>query len=100
MGRVPLNPSGNTRPTFAWERITDPRCDRPGGPTSSPDRSFHPGALRLARSPERPPQPRVDRVEEIVGRIIRQPDLALIVLPDQRLGRQIDRQQWRLDYRR
>jgi len=35
--------------------------------------------------------PFVDRVEEIVGRIIRQPDLALIVLPDQRLGRQIDR---------
>jgi hypothetical protein len=36
--------------------------------------------------------PLVDCVEEIIGRIIRQPDLALIVLPDQRLGRQIDRQ--------
>ena len=42
--------------------------------------------------------PFVERIEEIVGGIIRQPDLALIVLPDQRLGRQIDRHQWRLDH--
>src|SRR5580692_938827 len=42
--------------------------------------------------------PRVDRVVEIVGRIIRQPDLALIILPDQRLRRHVDRQQWRLDH--
>jgi hypothetical protein len=44
--------------------------------------------------------PFVERIEEIVGRIIRQPDLALIVLPDQRLGRQIDRHQWGFDHGR
>jgi len=42
--------------------------------------------------------PRVDRVVEIVGRIIRQPNLALIVLPDQRFRRHVDRQQWSLDH--
>src|SRR3989442_15704480 len=42
--------------------------------------------------------PRVDRVVEIVGGIIRQPDLTLIVLPDQRLRWHVDRQQWRLDH--
>src|SRR5258708_28962837 len=42
--------------------------------------------------------PGVDRVVEIVRRIIRQPDFALIVLPDQRLRRYVDRQRWRLDH--
>jgi hypothetical protein len=33
--------------------------------------------------------PGVDRVVEIVGRIIRQPNLALIVFPDQRFRRHV-----------
>src|SRR6266851_5384648 len=81
------------------ERITEPRCDRPSWPTWSPDRSFHPCEWRGRWSGPRT-VPIVDRVEEVIGRIIRQPDLALIVLPDQRLRRQIDRQQWRLDHGR
>jgi predicted DNA repair protein MutK len=50
-------------------------------------------AIALAALPAQ-----VDCVVEIVGRIIRQPDLALIVLPYQRLGRHVDRQPWRLDH--
>ena len=40
---------------------------------------------RGCRRRDRRTVPRIDRIVDLVGRIIRQPDLALIILPDQRL---------------
>ena len=47
---------------------------------------------RLDRSCTRQAVPRIDRLVEIFGGIVRQPHLALIVLPDQSLRWHVDRE--------